>query len=166
MRVFTRFYGSRWALWGSLGFWVQMAFTMLLGLLAGRLRWAQRTPELAPWVCSWMWVALAIGLLCGAAFTLIFQLNRVPGPSPIKLLGGLCYGISRPAMMILYVLLIVRLAQDPRWEKRLAPFGAAGRMPLSLERAEDALVLFDVPAILIVVPGDRHGTDSRRILRP
>jgi hypothetical protein len=36
-----------------------------------------------------MWVALAVGLLCGAAFTLIFQFNRVPGRSPIKKLGGL-----------------------------------------------------------------------------
>jgi uncharacterized protein len=131
MRVFAHFYGNRWALWGSLGFWVQMSFTMLLGLLAGRLRWAQRIPELAPRVRVWMWVALAVGLVCGAAFTLIFEYNRVPGPSPIKLLGGLCYWISRPALMIFYVLVIVRLAQDPLWAKRLAPFGAAGRMPLT-----------------------------------
>ena len=39
MRVFTHFYGRRWSRWGTLGFYVQMAFTMLLGLLAGRLRW-------------------------------------------------------------------------------------------------------------------------------
>jgi uncharacterized protein len=131
MRVFTHFYGSRWELWSSLSFWVQMSFTMLLGLLAGRLRWPQRIPELAPKVRSWMWIALAVGLVSGAAFTLIFQLNREPGPSAIKLLGSLCYWISRPAMMIFYVLLIVRLAQDPRWAKRLAPFGATGRMPLT-----------------------------------
>jgi uncharacterized protein len=131
MRVFAHFYGSRWELWSSLSFWVQMAFTMLLGLLAGRLRWAHRIPELAPKMRSGMWIALAVGLVSGAAFTLIFQLNREPGPSPIKLLGSLCYWISRPAMMIFYVLLIVRLAQDPRWAKRLAPFGATGRMPLT-----------------------------------
>jgi uncharacterized protein len=131
MRVFAHFYGNRWSLWGSLGFWVQMSFTMLLGLLAGRLRWAQRIPELAPRVRLWMWVALAVGLVCGAAFTLIFEYNRQPGPSPIKLLGSLCYWISRPALMVFYVLVIVRLAQDPLWAKRLAPFGAAGRMPLT-----------------------------------
>jgi uncharacterized protein len=130
-RVFTHFYGGRWELWGSLGFWVQMALTMLLGLLAGRLRWAQRIPELMPQVRRWMWIALGVGLAGGAAFTLIFEFNRVPGPSPIKLLGGLCFWISRPAMMIFYVLAIVRLAQDPTWAGRLAPMGAAGRMPLT-----------------------------------
>jgi hypothetical protein len=63
MRAFTHFYRGRWELWGSPGFWVQMAFTMLLGLLAGRLRWAQRIPELAltiffaiqgPWSNWWL----------------------------------------------------------------------------------------------------------------
>jgi len=131
MRVFTHFYSDRWSLWFSLSFWVQMSLTMLLGLLAGRQRWAQRIPELMPRVRRLMWVALVIGLLCGAAFTLIFQFNRTPGPSPVKLLGGLCYWASRPAMMIFYVLAIVRLAQDPRWARRLAPLGAAGRMPLT-----------------------------------
>jgi len=57
--------------------------------------------------------------------------NRVPGPSLIKLLGGLCYNISRPALMIFYVLLIVRRAQLPVWQRRLSPFAAAGRMPLT-----------------------------------
>ncbi len=47
-REFAYFYGTRWSLWSTLGFWVQMALTMLLGLLAGRRRWAQRIPELMP----------------------------------------------------------------------------------------------------------------------
>jgi len=34
-------------------------------------------------------------------------------------------------MMIFYVLTITRLAQIPLWQQRLAPMGAAGRMPLS-----------------------------------
>lgn len=125
------FYDNGWSLWGTLGFWVQMALTMLIGLLAGRLLWVQRIPELMPQIRRWMWVALGIGLACGAAFTLIFHFNRVPGPSPIKFLGSLCYWTSRPAMMIFYVLLIVRLAQDPAWARRLAPLAVAGRMPLT-----------------------------------
>jgi uncharacterized protein len=129
--VFRTFFSSIWDVWGMLGFWVQMALTMLLGLLAGRLRWAQRIPELMPLVRRWTWVALAVGLTCGAAFTLIFQYNRTPGPSLIKLIGGLCYWVSRPAMMIFYVLVIVRLAQDPQWARRLAPIAATGRMPLT-----------------------------------
>jgi len=69
-----------------------------------------------------------------AAFTLIFHFNRVPGPSPIKLFGGLCYWTSRLAMMIFYVLTIVRLAQIPVWQRRLAPLERADL--LELERRQ------------------------------
>ena len=131
MREFAFFYDNPWRLWGTLSFWVQMALTMLIGLLAGRLQWVQRIPELMPQIRRLTWVALAVGLVCGAAFALIFHSNRVPGPSPIKLLGGLCYWISRLALMIFYVLAIVRLAQVPAWQRRFAPIAAAGRMPLS-----------------------------------
>ena len=130
-REFTYFYDNRWSLWGTLGGWVQMALTMLIGLLAGRLRWVQRIPELMPQVRRLTWVALAIGLACGAAFMLIFHYNRVPGPSPIKYVGSLCYWTGRPAMMIFYVLVIVQLAQIPAWQRRLSPLAAAGRMPLT-----------------------------------
>ena len=40
------------------------------------------------------------------------------------------------------------------------------RLVLSLEHPENALVLFDVPTILIVVSGDRHRTDANRFLLP
>jgi len=63
MREFAYFYGTPWSLWGTLGFWVQMSLTMLLGLLAGRQRWVQRIPELMPQVRRLMWVTLAVGLL-------------------------------------------------------------------------------------------------------
>lgn len=139
LREFAYFYDNPWSLWGTLSFWVQMALTMLLGLLAGRQRWVQRIAELMPQVRRLMWVALAVGLLCGAAFTLIFHFNRQPGPSPIKLFGGLCYWTSRVAMMIFYVLTIVRLAQIPLWQRRLAPFAAAGRMPLTNYLMQTAL---------------------------
>ena len=129
--VFRYLYGSPLNVWGSLGFWMQMSLTMLLGLLAGHLRWPQRIPELMPQIRKWTWIALVVGLACGAAFTAIFEYNRTPGPSPIKLIGGLCYWVSRPALMIFYVLVIVRLAQDPSWARRLAPIAAAGRMPLT-----------------------------------
>ena len=101
------------------------------GLLAGRRRWAQRIPELLPQARCLTWWLLAIGLICGAAFTVIVELNRVPGPSPIKLLGGLCYGISRLAMMLFYVMVIVQLSQRAAWQRVFAPLAAAGRMPLT-----------------------------------
>ena len=46
------------------------------------------------------WWALAIGLGCGVAFTVIFELNRPPGPAPIKVLGSVCYSLSRLGLMI------------------------------------------------------------------
>jgi len=39
--VFRHLYGSPMNAWASLGFWMQMTLTMLLGLLAGHLRWPQ-----------------------------------------------------------------------------------------------------------------------------
>jgi uncharacterized protein len=108
-----------------------MALTMLIGLLAGRRRWVQRVPELMPQIRRLTWWALFIGLACGAAFTVIFAIYRTPGPSVIKMIGGLCYSFSRLALMIFYVLVIVRLAQTVRGARWLAPLGAAGRMPLT-----------------------------------
>jgi len=130
-REFAYFYGNPWSLWGTFGFYVQMALTMLLGLLAGQLRWPQRIPELMPRIRRLHVWTLVIGLACGALFTLIFETNREPGPSPIKLLGGVAYWVSRLAMMVFYVLTIVRLMQHPAWAQRLAPMAAAGRMPLT-----------------------------------
>jgi hypothetical protein len=37
-----------YGLWGTFGWYVAMTLTMLLGVLAGRRRWAQRMPELMP----------------------------------------------------------------------------------------------------------------------
>jgi uncharacterized protein len=130
-RVMNHFYDNWLGLWGTFGWWMMMGLTMLIGLLAGRRRWVQRAPELMPQIRRLTWWALAIGLGCGVAFTVIFELNRTPGPSLIKVLGGVCYGLSRLGLMIFYVLVIVRLAQHADWQRRLAPLAAAGRMPLT-----------------------------------
>ncbi len=131
LREVTYFYDNRWSLWGMLGFYVQMATTMLLGLLAGRRRWPQRIPELLPRIPRLQWAALALGLACGVVFTVIFELQRAPGPTPLKLLASLCYWTSRLALMIFYVLTIVRLAQTSAGARALAPLALTGRMPLT-----------------------------------
>jgi uncharacterized protein len=130
-RIMAHFYTDPWSLWGMLGWYVMMGLTLLIGLLAGRRRWVQRIPELMPQIRRWQIWALVIGLVCGAAFTIIFEMNRTPGPSLIKMIGGLCYGFSRLALMIFYVLTIVRLAQMPAWQRFFTPLAAAGRMPLT-----------------------------------
>jgi uncharacterized protein len=131
LREFGHFYDNRWSLWNTLGFYVQMAMTMLLGLLAGRRHWPQRIPELLPRLPRLPWGALALGLVCGLAFTVIFESQRAPGPTPLKLLGGLCYWASRFALMVFYVLTIVRVAQTPAGARALAPLATTGRMPLT-----------------------------------
>lgn len=130
-RVMRYFYSSPLTLWGTFGWWVMLTLTILIGLLAGRRRWVQRVPELMPQIRRLTWAALAMGLLCGVAFTVIFELNRAPGPSPIKVLGSVCYSLSRLGLMVFYVLVIVQLAQKPVWQRRFAPLAAAGRMPLT-----------------------------------
>ena len=130
-RMMVFFYDNWINLWGTFGWFVMLGTTMMIGVLAGRRRWVQRARELMPQIRRLTWWALALGLGCGVAFTVIFAMNRVPGPSPIKLLGSICYGLSRIAMMLFYVLLIVRLAQSERTRRWLAPWGAAGRMPLT-----------------------------------
>ncbi len=130
-REISYFYTDPWALWSFLSFWVQMTMTMLLGVLAGRHRIAQRIPELMPQIRRWHVWTLVLGLGFGFLFTVIFELQRAPGPTSLKILGGIAYWISRLAMMLFYVLTIVRLAQKPAWAKRFAPIAAAGRMPLT-----------------------------------
>ena len=131
MREFAHFYDNVWSLWGTLGFYVQMATTMLLGVLVGRHRLAQRIPELLPSIRRIQRWALGVGLVCALTFGIIFEIQRTPGPTPLKVLGSLAYTISRPSLMIFYVLTIVRLAQVPSWQARFAPIAAAGRMPLT-----------------------------------
>jgi len=138
-REFGFVYGNLVSLSYFLGFWIQMALTMLLGVLAGRRRWPQRIAELMPAIRRIHVWTLVIGLGCGAAFALIFELNRTPGPTPIKVLGGIAYWISRLALMIFYVLAIVRVAQHPARAKRLEPIAAAGRMPLTNYLMQTAL---------------------------
>jgi uncharacterized protein len=130
-REFAHFYNSGWSLWGIFGFYVQMATTMLIGVLIGRHRFAQRIPELLPTIRRLQWWALGVGLVCALTFGIIFEVQRAPGPTPLKILGGVTYYLCRVAMMSFYVLTIARLAQLPAWQARFAPMAAAGRMPLT-----------------------------------
>lgn len=131
IRVMNFSYTGWLNLWGMVGWWVMMSLTLLIGVLAGRRRWVQRVPELLPQIRRLTWWALGVGLACGVGFTVIFELNRTPGPSPVKVLGSVMYSLSRLGLMIFYVLVLVQLAQKPVWQARLAPVAAAGRMPLT-----------------------------------
>lgn len=141
LRAMAHFYGDWQSLWGAVGWYVMLGMTMLIGVLAGRRRWVQRIPELMPQIRRLTLWSLAVGLGCGIAFTVIFELNRTPGPSPIKLLGSVCFSLSRLAMMLFYVLVIVRLAQGERTRRWLTPWALAGRMPLTNYLMQTAICL-------------------------
>ena len=127
----TFFYDNPLSLWNTFGWWVMMGLTLLIGLLAGRRRWPQRIPELMPRIRRYTWWALGIGLACGAAFTIIFELNRTPGPSPIKLHRRPVLRLQPPGADAVLRLVIVQLAQRAGWQRAFAPLAAAGRMPLT-----------------------------------
>ncbi len=131
MRIMAHEYGDLYSLWGTFGWYVSMTLTMLLGVLAGRRRWAQRIPELMPQIKRLTWVMLVVGLALSTTSTMIWEANRTPGPSLIKTFAGLCYNISRPMLMVFYVLLIVQLFQHQTWKRLFRPFELAGRMPLT-----------------------------------
>ncbi len=124
-------YGDLYSLWGTFGWYVAMTLTMLLGVLAGRREWARRIPELMPQIKRLTWFMLIVGL--GLSFTaqMIWQANRTPGPSLIKTFAGLCYNLSRPMVMVFYVLAIVQLYQHVSLKPLFKPFELAGRMPLT-----------------------------------
>jgi uncharacterized protein len=131
VREWIFLYTNPWVLWGFLGFWVQMATTMLIGFLIGRNGWVNRIPELMPAVRRLQWSALALGVVCSLTFGIISQYARTPGPSALKILVAMAYVLSRLGMMGFYVLTIVRLAQHPAWQRRFQPIALTGRMPLT-----------------------------------
>jgi uncharacterized protein len=124
-------YFDLYALWGTFGWYVSMTLTMLLGVLAGRRQWARRIPELMPQIKRLTWVMLIVGLSLSATAQMIWQANRTPGPSLIKTFAGLCYNVSRPMVMVFYVLAIVQLYQVARLKALFKPFEWTGRMPLT-----------------------------------
>lgn len=139
LRTMAFEYGDLYALWGTFGWYVSMTLTLLLGVLAGRRRWAQRIPELMPQIRRLTGLMLVFGLALSATATVIWEMNRAPGPSLIKTFASLCYNLSRPMLMVFYVLLIVQLFQKDRFKPLFKPFELAGRMPLTNYLMQTAL---------------------------
>ena len=108
-----------------------MTTTMLIGFLIGRNGLVQRIPELLPVIKRLQWWALGIGIVCALIFGILGEMNRAPGPAPIKLVISVAYVLCRVSLMMFYVLTIVRLVQLLVWQRIFAPMAAAGRMPLT-----------------------------------
>jgi len=125
------FYTYPRAIWGTVGFYVLMTTTMLIGFLIGRNGLVRRIPELLPIIKRLQWWALGIGVVCALIFGVLGELNRAPGPSLVKIVISIAYVLCRLSLMMFYVLTIVRLAQLPAWQRIFEPIAAAGRMPLT-----------------------------------
>ncbi len=108
-----------------------MTTTMLIGFLIGRGGWMHRIAELMPAIKRLQWWLLGVGIACSLIFGIVGEYTRAPGPSPLKILVGMAYVVSRLGLMLFYVLTIVRLAQDPNWQRRFSGMAATGRMPLT-----------------------------------
>jgi uncharacterized protein len=117
---------------GMLAFYVQVFSTMLLGLMLGRRRFFENSAQHLPLVRRLQWSMLALGVVAGVIFG-IWQATTTDfvTPSPWRIFAGVCYILSRVAIMIFYVATIVRAVHNDAWRRRLAPMATAGRMPLT-----------------------------------
>jgi len=125
------FYTDPNALPFTIWFYVMIAATMMLGLLAGRHEWIQRANDHLPLVRRVQWWSLAVGVGCGVVVTLGNVFIDPLAPSPFKIVTSTCYAVARMSLMMFYVATIVRLAANESWCRRLQPMAAAGRMPLT-----------------------------------
>jgi uncharacterized protein len=105
--------------------------TILLGLLAGRHRWIQRAGENPTLLRRVQWWALGIGIAFGIAQAVAIRYVEPSVPSVWFIVLRAGYSVSRVALMVFYVAIIVRLASHARWRTWLMPLAAAGRMPLT-----------------------------------
>jgi uncharacterized protein len=115
-----------------LNVYVTFLTTMVLGLLLGRHRFFQNVSTYLPLIRHVQWWALGAGLVTGGIFAAWLTTSKNPlEPSVFKLLASTSFGVSRVAIMIFYVSVIIRGMHNVRWRPRFEPFVLAGRMPLT-----------------------------------
>ena len=136
-RMLAWAYGSPLGRWSMLMFYVQMGTPLWLGYWIGRRGWVARQ---APPVDA-MRRLRALCLALGLAATLVYLGAGVESQEPTlsSALLNLLQTLGRIGLMLGYALTIALLAQDARWRARLAPFAAAGRMPLTNYLLQTAL---------------------------
>ena len=132
MRVFVLFYTESWIARGTLGFYLQVFMTMLLGLILGRRKFFQNIETHLPFVRRLQWWALVAGLTTGAVFT-YWDLTATDfvTPTPFRILASTCYFLCRVLIMIFYVATIIRCVHNVKIRPKLEPMATAGRMPLT-----------------------------------
>jgi uncharacterized protein len=116
----------------TVGFYVQIFSTMLIGLMLGRHHVFQDIARHLPRVKRLQWWALALGIAAGAVFGFWEATATDPlRPTPFRMVAILCYYVSRLLIMAFYVATIIRAVNNTVWRQRLMPIAMAGRMPLT-----------------------------------
>ncbi len=113
-------------------------FMPLLGLFcAGMLAWRHRLfqppAERLPAYRRVMWWGFGIGIGGNATSTALRWALDIPSfpPNGWSVVVSLIQYVSVPSLSAAYVSAVILACQNPVWHRRLAPFGAVGRMALT-----------------------------------
>jgi uncharacterized protein len=114
-----------------MAFYLQMATTMLIGVLAGRQRWVQNAAQLMPTMIIWQWSMLVVGLASGVIYA-YGEVHDLMFTNPLWAIGiSFAYVLCRLGLVTFYVVGLLRLTLHTEWQVRLRPIALVGRMPLT-----------------------------------
>lgn len=132
LRIWSATYTSPMSWYVVPRVYITLLTTALLGLLLGRRRFFQDAASYLPLVSRVQWWALGSGIAMGAVYAFwSATVEQKMEPTVWKLVAVLCFRLSRLAVMVFYVCLIIRAMHSDRWQRRLQPFVSMGRMPLT-----------------------------------
>ena len=120
------------SLMNTLGFYVGLSTTMVLGLILGRRHFFENAASQLDLVKRVQWSALAVGIVTGAIFGYYEATVTDPlTPTVLGMTARVAYVVCRVATMAFYVATIVRAVHSVRWRSLLTPIATVGRMPLT-----------------------------------
>jgi uncharacterized protein len=142
-RAMIAYYSDPEFVRGTIGFYVQIFTTMLIGLLLGRHAFFQNAQSHLARVRQVQWWALGIGIVTGTTFGLWdFTVTNPLQPSAWRVIARTCYALCRVAVTVFYVATIVRGVYSDKWRPKLQPFALAGRMPLTNYLSQTLIATF------------------------
>jgi uncharacterized protein len=117
--------------WAPVMFAPNVLALFLLGLYAGRRGILQDIPAHLPFIRRTLRWGLLLGLVGNAVFTWATLAGNPAVPSAVTAIGMAAFSFGAPALAFLYASALTLAAQQPAWQRRLAPVAAMGRMALT-----------------------------------